>query len=200
MWPFLVSARARPGPPARHIVITLLQTAAMWAVFLFIAPAIIVRMENLLGLSRFHFAIPAQHAIAATVFVMCGSAGIVSGLDMARHGEGTPLPATGTNRLIVIGLYRYVRNPMAMSSLAQGLCVAIWLGSPFVLAYVLAGSLLWNFVARPWEEADLARRFGEPYQEYRRAVRCWIPRLSPYSPGSRTFEAITAQNRHNIEN
>ncbi len=101
---------------------------------------------------------------------------------MVRYGDGTPLPADCTRRLSIAGPYRYVRNPMAMGSLAQGFAVGLFLGSPLVLLYALAGTLGWNFVVRPWEEHDLEQRFGEPYRRYRDAVRCWIPRLHPFVP------------------
>ena len=56
------------------------------------------------------------------------------------------------------------------------------LGSPLVLAYALAGAVFWHLVLRRWEEADLERRFGEPYRRYRSQVRCWLPRRTPYQP------------------
>ncbi len=70
---------------------------------------------------------------------------------------------------------------MACASLIQGVAVGLALGSPLVLVYVLCGALAWNFGARPWEEADMEARFGEEFQRYTNAVRCWIPRLRPYS-------------------
>jgi protein-S-isoprenylcysteine O-methyltransferase Ste14 len=45
---------------------------------------------------------------------------------------------------------------------------------------VAAGVLVWQFVLRPVEERDLAARFGAAYEAYRRAVRCWWPRLTPF--------------------
>jgi protein-S-isoprenylcysteine O-methyltransferase Ste14 len=57
---------------------------------------------------------------------------------------------------------------------------ALLCGSPLVLLYIVFGILLWNYVARPWEEFDLERRFGAPYIAYRNAVRCWIPRRRAY--------------------
>ena len=53
-----------------------------------------------------------------------------------------------------------------------------------VRAYVVAGGVLWHALVRPAEEADLERRFGEPYRAYRRHVRCWIPRATPWIPGN----------------
>jgi protein-S-isoprenylcysteine O-methyltransferase Ste14 len=46
---------------------------------------------------------------------------------------------------------------------------------------VAIGAALWQFLARPWEERDLEMRFGDQYRKYRDAVRCWLPRLSPYA-------------------
>lgn len=193
LWPFLVSRQAKSAARGRHIALTLLQTAAMWAFFFFLAPWIIVRLETGLGLGRFLFHIPGMRIAASIAFVLCGVLGITSGVLMAIHGQGTPLPATCPARLAIVGPYRYVRNPMAMASLAQGLCVGVWLGSPLVLGYVFVGGLLWNFVARPWEETDLEQRFGEPYRNYCRAVRCWIPRLVPYQSVQTAYAAIESQ-------
>ena len=81
---------------------------------------------------------------------------------------------------MVSGPYRYTRNPFAIGGLLMGLGIGLWLGSPLTLVYVLLGAMLWNGRARPWEEADLERRFGDPYRHYRRSVPCWRMRLRPY--------------------
>jgi protein-S-isoprenylcysteine O-methyltransferase Ste14 len=69
---------------------------------------------------------------------------------------------------------------MAVAGLAQGVAVGVFLGSPAVVLYALSGGPVWNVFVRPWEEADLERRFGEPYRRYRAAVRCWRPRFPGY--------------------
>lgn len=68
----------------------------------------------------------------------------------------------------------------AVAGLAQGVAVGVFVGSPLVVLYALAGGPVWNAFVRPWEEIDLEQRFGEAYRRYRAAVRCWIPRLTPY--------------------
>jgi protein-S-isoprenylcysteine O-methyltransferase Ste14 len=70
---------------------------------------------------------------------------------------------------------------MALTGLGQGASVSLALGSAGVLSYVIAGGLLWNFLMRPLEEADLEARFGEAFRAYRRNVPCWYPRWDPYS-------------------
>ena len=78
----------------------------------------------------------------------------------AEQGAGERLPAAMTNRLVIAGPYRFVRNPMALAGIVQGAAVGLMMSSWLVVAYALAGSLLWNYAVRPLEEADLETRFG----------------------------------------
>jgi protein-S-isoprenylcysteine O-methyltransferase Ste14 len=96
------------------------------------------------------------------------------------EGVGTPAPVAPTERLVVGGLYRYVRNPMYLAVGATIVGQALILGQPVLLAYAAAfGLVVWMFV-RGYEEPTLARRFGEEYGEYRRAVPGWWPCRSPW--------------------
>ena len=176
----LQGREARPAPPAWNILKTLVQAGLIWLLFLFGIPAELVHIGHSLGLTR--WASPAGRAVGAILFVVCGGFGLTCGVVMAVHGKGTPLPLDCPQRLVVAGAYRYVRNPMAIASFTQGGAVGVYLGSPLVLAYALAGAVFWHLVLRPWEEGDLERRFGEPYRRYRAKVRCWLPRRSPYQP------------------
>ena len=94
---------------------------------------------------------------------------------MAMRGEGTPLPAATARNLVVVGPYRFVRNPMAVAGALQAIGVGLWRGSWMVIASSIAGAVIWNTFIRPEEEADLAARFGSDYETYRSVVRCWIP-------------------------
>jgi protein-S-isoprenylcysteine O-methyltransferase Ste14 len=88
------------------------------------------------------------------------------------------------NRLVVSGPYRWVRNPMAIAGIVQGVAVGLVLSSWLVVAYAVAGSLLWNYAIRPLEEADLEERFGSEFRQYRDSVRCWIPAIPQSSRAS----------------
>ena len=98
---------------------------------------------------------------------------------LARIGRGTLAPWDPTQRLVVEGPYRHVRNPMISAVLAVLLGEALVFGSP--------GLLIWSgvFFVTNWvffvavEEPGLVRRFGDDYRAYRRAVPRWLPRLSP---------------------
>jgi len=150
----------------------------MWVVFLVAIPWAIISVEP-------KFAAPAfdpigMRLIAVLIFCAAGAIGIWCGMSFALLGDGTPLPADTTTKLVVVGPYRYVRNPMAVLGILQGVMVGVFLGSFLVIGYALAGIVAWHLLARPYEEADLEARFGEPYRRYKQAVPLWIPCLRPY--------------------
>jgi protein-S-isoprenylcysteine O-methyltransferase Ste14 len=174
---------ARLAGPASNLARTLGQAAVFWLAFFAGLPAGLFALEEGLGLSIYRFASAGWRTAGVLVFLIAGCLNLATAVVMSLRGHGTPLPAACARELVTAGPYRYVRNPMAMSALAQGAGVGLYLGSPLVLLYVAAGAVMWHFIVRPWEEEDLEQRFGEPYRRYRASVRCWIPNLSPYRPG-----------------
>jgi protein-S-isoprenylcysteine O-methyltransferase Ste14 len=167
---------ARPATRAWNTVKTLGQIVVMWSVILGLLPMMIVSIEHTLGLSP----LPRLRGIGMTLLLIGSLLGLVTANVMVRDGAGTPLPLDTARNLVVSGPYRYVRNPMAIFGFVQGLGVGLWLGSLGVLVYTVIGAAIWQWVARPWEEADLEIRFADRYRRYRSAVPCWIPRYTAY--------------------
>jgi protein-S-isoprenylcysteine O-methyltransferase Ste14 len=96
------------------------------------------------------------------------------------EGAGTPAPVAPTERLVVGGLYRHVRNPMYLAVAAAICGQALILGRPWLYAYaVLFGAVVRAFVTL-YEEPVLERRYGAQYDAYRDAVPGWHPRLRPW--------------------
>ncbi len=176
--PFAVKL-APPGSTRAHIIRTAAQIVVFWGLFLAVIPMIIVFFERRWNL---HLIIPEAVRWSGLVLLLAASAlGLWAAIAMSTHGEGTPLPSATARQLVIAGPYRFVRNPMALAGIAQGAAVGLMAGSWLVVLYALCGSLVWNWIVRPLEEADLVARFGDEYAAYARAVRCWIPRLHPYS-------------------
>jgi protein-S-isoprenylcysteine O-methyltransferase Ste14 len=169
---------------------TLLKTAAQaaifWAAFLVAVPLGIRALEVQVGLATWGLPHPALVTAGAALLVAASTLNLAAAWALAMHGDGTPLPLDPTRRLVVRGPYRWVRNPMAVAGIGQGVAVGLILGSPIVVGYALAGALVWQLLVRPWEEAELLARFGTPYAEYRAAVRCWLPRRHPVTAGGET--------------
>lgn len=125
--------------------------------------------------------------IVGGVLVAAAAAVLVHAfVRFVAEGIGTPVPAAAPQRLVVGGLYRYVRNPMYVALLAGVLGQALLLGQ---LSLVVYAAFVWAAPAafvRWYEEPTLLKRFGADYEEYRRAVPAWLPRLRPWYPaGSR---------------
>jgi protein-S-isoprenylcysteine O-methyltransferase Ste14 len=100
----------------------------------------------------------------------------------ARIGKGTLAPWDPTSRLVVVGPYRHVRNPMISGVLAVVLGEAALFGSVPLLVWFGAVFAV-NAVYFPLvEEPDLRKRFGEDYEAYCAAVPRWVPRLRPWEP------------------
>lgn len=117
-----------------------------------------------------------------------GSALIVAGLALVwwtvtlfvTQGHGTLAPWDPTSRLVVRGPYRHVRNPM-ISGVAVMLGGEALLFGSWALAIMLVIFAATNAIYFPLvEEPGLSRRFGSDYEEYRRHVPRWVPRLRPW--------------------
>jgi len=102
--------------------------------------------------------------------------------SFARIGHGTLAPWSPTQKLVVYGMYRYVRNPMIMGVLTvlAGEAIAILSWKIFVWAIVFF--FLNHIYFLLYEEPDLEKKFGDEYREYKKNVPRWIPRSAPYRP------------------
>ena len=96
------------------------------------------------------------------------------------EGIGTPAPVAPTQRLVVGGLYSHVRNPMYLAVGATIVGQALLLGRPILLLYAAAFAVAVLAFVQGYEEPTLARQFGAEYEDYRRAVPGWRPRLRPW--------------------
>ena len=102
-------------------------------------------------------------------------------MEFALRGRGTPAPFDPPRRLVITGMYRWVRNPMyvGMAVMLIGetlLLPQIW-GEMAAMITVLSIAVTVIVVRK--EEPDLRRMFGSEYEEYCRQVPRWIPRLTP---------------------
>lgn len=98
----------------------------------------------------------------------------------ALEGRGTPAPVAPTERLVVGGIYRHVRNPMYVAVLAIILGQALLFSSWALVAYATIAAIAMVSFVKFYEEPTLARRYGADYEAYRSAVPGWLPRLTPW--------------------
>jgi protein-S-isoprenylcysteine O-methyltransferase Ste14 len=156
-----------------NAVKTLIQVICIWILALVVIPFVL--LDSFDSLSMPSLGLPLW--IGMTVFLGFSVLGLASSFFMVRDGGGTPLPLDQTNKLVVSGPYRFVRNPMAVAGIGQGLAIATIFQSIPILVYSLLGAVVWHLVVRPIEERDMVKRFGDAYLAYRERVTCWIPRF-----------------------
>ena len=161
-----------------------LTAAAGSALFFAIAPGIVAGLVPR-WLTRWQMRGPPAHwapvHMAGWTMVILSAIVLVQAFTrFVAEGHGTPAPVAPAERLVIGGLYRYVRNPMYLAVVAAITGQALGLGQPVLLGYA---AVVWVTVAsfaRWYEEPALARQFGTQYQAYRRGVPAWRPRTRPW--------------------
>jgi protein-S-isoprenylcysteine O-methyltransferase Ste14 len=95
----------------------------------------------------------------------------------ARVGEGTLAPWDPPRKLVVAGPYERWRHPMitgvALILLGEAIVLGSWAMLVWWAAFVAVNAVYLPLV----EEPRLVRRFGDDYEEYRRRVPRFLPRL-----------------------
>ena len=137
------------------------------------------------GLARVQLSPTNPLQLVGLVAVALGTALLLTCIwEFARSGRGTLSPVDPPQELVVRGLYRYVRNPMYLSVTLIVLGEVLLSGSRGLLLYWAIWFVGVNLFVMGYEEPTLRRRFGESYENYRREVGRWIPRL-PARPSGR---------------
>lgn len=103
-------------------------------------------------------------------------------VDIIRRGDGTPAHLDPPKALVVTGLYRHVRNPIYVGALLVQMGTIVWSGSVLLILYFLCFIVAFHILIVFFEEPVLKRMFGPAYDEYRRNVPRWVPRLPSSDP------------------
>lgn len=118
--------------------------------------------------------------LGGIVFLIGAFFAVLSFRLIIKIGNGTIMPWIPSKKLVVVSLYRFVRNPMILSLLVVllGEAVAFESVGIYILAalFFIINTLYFRFS----EEPGLEKRFGEEYLEYKRNVPRWMPRTSPW--------------------
>lgn len=154
------------------------------SIFFVLAPAVVAGLLPW-SITRWRTGGASPWPIRAAGFALLGAGVLVLLSAFARfvtEGLGTPAPVAPTQRLVIGGMYRYVRNPMYLTVLATVLGQALALWRPIRLGYAAVVAVAFAAFVRGCEEPTLRHTFGDEYEAHRRAVPGWWPRLHPWTP------------------
>src|SRR5262249_2361805 len=119
--------------------------------------------------------------------LICGTVGLLWCVrDFYLSGKGTLAPWAPPVDLVVVGLYRYTRNPMYVSVTLILLGWAVSFGLPGLLTYTLIVAVAFHLRVVLGEEPWLARTHGTQWRGY-----------FPRGPRRRFFAAYSVPYRLN---
>lgn len=120
--------------------------------------------------------------VGVALIVLGAGALLLAFVRFVAEGSGTPAPVAPTERLVVGGMYRYVRNPMYLAVTAIIVGQAGLLAQPGLLLYAAVFVAVVTVFVSTYEEPTLRRQFGSAYTDYCHAVPRWLPRMTPWEP------------------
>jgi protein-S-isoprenylcysteine O-methyltransferase Ste14 len=95
--------------------------------------------------------------------------------DFYVAGKGTLAPWDPPKSLVIIGLYRFVRNPMYIAVLTLVAGWGLMFGSIGLGIYVCILAIGFHLRVIMYEEPWLGQQFGPDWEAYSKAVSRWLP-------------------------
>jgi protein-S-isoprenylcysteine O-methyltransferase Ste14 len=140
---------------------------------LVLVPSMLLRRE-----SPLHLNVLEPPRLLGLVFMGLGGAVLLRCiLDFLLVGKGTLAPVDPPRKLVRVGLYRRVRNPMYVGVVTTLFGETLFFQSRAIAIYAVVVWTIFHLFVVFYEEPRLQDSFGAEYEEYRAAVPRWIPRL-----------------------
>lgn len=104
--------------------------------------------------------------------------------DFYVFGKGTLAPWNPPKKLVVVGFYRHLRNPMYVGVITLVIGWSLYFSSPILGLYAAILAVVFHIRVVMNEEPWLESQFGNEWRQYSAEVGRWFPRLKPRKNGS----------------
>jgi protein-S-isoprenylcysteine O-methyltransferase Ste14 len=174
-------SRVGAGPASGHVTMPRWLSAVLTTLSVLFGPGTILVLFPWM-ITKFQVGAPpwpaGVRALGLALIVAGVMVNVATFVRFSVEGVGVPFPTDppSSQRVMVGGPYRYVRNPMYVSYFAAIIGEALLLSRPVLLIYLLVVAAVVVAFVHWWEEPTMAKRFGAEYDAYRRQVPGWWPR------------------------
>jgi len=148
-------------------------------VFFLVAPCTVAGLVPWL-ITGWDDSVRGWRAVAGWIMIALGVGFMIHAFLRFVAALGTPAPIAPTERLVVSGVYRFVRNPMYLALFTAIAGQSLVFASTALLAYAVLVLAVTAAFVKAYEEPTLRQRFGQEYDEYCANVPGWLPRTSPW--------------------
>jgi protein-S-isoprenylcysteine O-methyltransferase Ste14 len=141
-------------------------------------PAILVillpQVDKIIGIGSFYVGY-GNIIIGVIAIIMGGFLAFWTIIAQIKLASGTPFPMLPTKNLLIIGPFKYCRNPMTLGTIIAYSGVALSVGSYTALLVVVVFSLILLVYLKLIEEKELEMRFGQEYLVYKKNTPFILP-------------------------
>jgi protein-S-isoprenylcysteine O-methyltransferase Ste14 len=102
---------------------------------------------------------------------------LVGGTVVLFCGALLNTPGILPTKFVVLGPFRFVRNPMSLGAVTMMFGLALFCRSISVLLFSVILFLALHAIVVLWEESFLEKRFGASYLQYKHSVNRWVPTI-----------------------
>lgn len=135
-------------------------------------PVIFIQLSRIFVLPKYDFG--ALRLFGGLLVIIGIGAALISILEFKHIGEGTPVPVRPPKKLVVVGLYRYTRNPIYLAMLTIFFGWFMLLGHLSLFVLFIVGAVIVHLYVIFIEEPILVKRFGKKYVNYTKTVPRWL--------------------------
>jgi protein-S-isoprenylcysteine O-methyltransferase Ste14 len=160
---------------SKHRVLALVIGALIFPITIPVLLVVVLpHVDNYFGISPF-FSGLSNIIIGIIAIIIGGIVAIWTIVIQVTLASGTPFPMLPTKKLLIVGPFKFCRNPMTLGTILAYGGIAILIGSfTALLAVAIFAALLIGYL-KMIEEKELEMRFGSEYIEYKKKTPFIFP-------------------------